>query len=172
MELQGTLTALVTPFTKDGESVDYEQLKNIVETQIKAGVNGLVPMGTTGECPTLSHEEHDAVIACVVKTVNGRVPVVAGTGSNYTKEALRLTKAAKEAGADACLVVNPYYNKPDQKGLYAHFKVVQEIGLPVVLYNIPGRTGVCLTPKTVAELYKLDNIVAIKEATGSLDMVT
>jgi 4-hydroxy-tetrahydrodipicolinate synthase len=126
-------------------------------------------MGTTGECPTVSHEEHDRVIAEVVATVNGRVPVIAGTGSNSTAEALRLTRAAKEHGADACLVVCPYYNKPTQKGLYAHFKAVAEVGLPVVVYNIPGRTNVNLSPQTIAELYKLPNIVAIKESTGSLD---
>lgn len=128
-------------------------------------------MGTTGESPTVSHEEHDKVIAEVVKYVNKRVPVIAGTGSNSTKEALRLTQAAKNAGADACLAVCPYYNKPTQKGLYEHFKAVAGIGLPVVLYNIPGRTGINLTPQTIAELAKIPNIVAIKEASGSLDQV-
>lgn len=129
-------------------------------------------MGTTGECPTVAHDEHDKVIATVVKYVNKRVPVIAGTGSNSTVEAVRLTRAAKVAGADACLVVCPYYNKPNQKGLYNHFKTIQDIGLPVVLYNIPGRTGINMTPQTVAELAKLPNIVAIKEATGSLDQVS
>lgn len=128
-------------------------------------------MGTTGESPTVSHEEHDKVIAEVVKYTNGRVPVIAGTGSNSTAEALRLTQAAKDAGADACLVVCPYYNKPTQRGLYEHFKAVATVGLPVVLYNIPGRTGINLTPQTIAELAKIPEIVAIKEATGSLDQV-
>lgn len=128
-------------------------------------------MGTTGESPTVSHEEHDKVIAEVVKYTAGRVPVIAGTGSNSTVEALRLTQAAKDAGADACLVVCPYYNKPTQRGLYEHFKAVATIGLPIVLYNIPGRTGISLTPQTIAELAKIPEIIAIKEATGSLDQV-
>ncbi|RLN84987.1 hypothetical protein BBJ28_00003103 [Nothophytophthora sp. Chile5] len=169
LQLQGAFTALVTPFTKDGSAVDYAKLREIVEWQIQEGINGLVPMGTTGECPTVSHEEHDRVVAEVVTAANKRVPVVAGTGSNSTAEALRLTRAAKAAGADACLVVCPYYNKPTQKGLYAHFKAVAEVGLPVVIYNIPGRTNVNLSPQTIAELNKLPNIVAIKESTGSLD---
>lgn len=169
MKLEGTFTALVTPFTPDGKHVDYDKLRELVEWQIQEGIDGLVPMGTTGESPTVSHEEHDKVIAEVVKYANKRVPVIAGTGSNCTAEALRLTQAAKDAGADACLAVCPYYNKPTQKGLYEHFKAVAQVGLPVVLYNIPGRTGINLTPQTVAELSKLPNIVAIKEATGSLD---
>ena len=129
-------------------------------------------MGTTGESPTVSHEEHDKIISQVVKYVNGRVPVIASTSSNSTQEALRLTQAAKDAGADACLVVNPYYNKPCQQGLYAHFHAVAQIGLPMVLYNIPSRTGLNLASKTVAELFKLPSVIAIKEATGSLDQVT
>ncbi|OQR90121.1 dihydrodipicolinate synthase [Achlya hypogyna] len=169
LQLQGAFTALVTPFTADGTQVDYDALRKIVDAQIAQGINGLVPMGTTGECPTVSHEEHDKVVAAVVEYAAGRVPVIAGTGSNSTVEAVRLTKAAKAAGATACLVVNPYYNKPSQKGLYEHFKVIQDIGLPVVLYNIPGRTNINMLPETVAELYKLPNIVAIKEATGSLE---
>jgi 4-hydroxy-tetrahydrodipicolinate synthase len=172
MQLAGAFTALVTPFTADGKSVDYEKLREIVEWQIEEGINGLVPMGTTGESPTVSHEEHDKVIAEVVKYANGRVPVIAGTGSNSTAEALRLTQAAKDAGADACLVVCPYYNKPTQRGLYEHFKAVATVGLPVVLYNIPGRTGINLTPQTIAELSKIPEIVAIKEATGSLDQAS
>lgn len=172
IELRGAFTALVTPFTQDGSQVDYEALQKLVEFQIEQGINGLVPMGTTGESPTVSHEEHDKVIAAVVKYTNGRVPVIAGTGSNSTTEALRLTQAAKDAGADACLVVNPYYNKPCQKGLLAHFTAVAQVGLPIVLYNIPGRTGITMTPQTVAELFKLPAVVAIKEATGSLDIAT
>lgn len=172
IELRGTFTALVTPFTQDGSQVDYEALQKLVEFQIKEGINGLVPMGTTGESPTVSHDEHDKVIAAVVKYAAGRVPVIAGTGSNSTTEALRLTQAAKDAGADACLVVNPYYNKPCQKGLLAHFTAVAQVGLPIVLYNIPGRTGITMAPQTVAELFKLPAVVAIKEATGSLDIAT
>ncbi|KDO25018.1 dihydrodipicolinate synthase [Saprolegnia parasitica CBS 223.65] len=172
LQLQGAFTALVTPFTADGAHVDYDALRRIVEAQIADGINGLVPMGTTGECPTVSHDEHDKVVAAVVEYAAGRVPVIAGTGSNSTVEAVRLTKAAKAAGATACLVVNPYYNKPSQKGLYEHFKVIQDIGLPVVLYNIPGRTNVNMLPETVAELYKLPHIVAIKEATGSLEQAS
>ncbi|KAI9923289.1 hypothetical protein PsorP6_002253 [Peronosclerospora sorghi] len=169
LKLEGAFTALVTPFTEDCSAVDYTKLREIVEWQIQEGINGLVPMGTTGECPTVTHEEHDRVIAEVVAAVKGRVPVIAGTGSNNTAEALRLTRAAKEHGADACLVVCPYYNKPTQQGLYAHFKAVADVGLPVVIYNIPGRTNVNLSPATIASLYKLPNIVAIKESTGSLD---
>ncbi|KAF0695633.1 Aste57867_13584 [Aphanomyces stellatus] len=172
LQLEGAFTALVTPFTADGNHVDYDALRRIVEMQISRGINGLVPMGTTGECPTVSHEEHDKIIAAVIEYAAGRVPVIAGTGSNSTTEAIRLTKAAKDAGASACLVVNPYYNKPSQKGLIEHFKKIQDIGLPVVLYNIPGRTGINMTPETVAELYKLPHIVAIKEATGSLEQAS
>lgn len=172
LTFEGTFTALITPFTADGKNVDFEKLEQIVNWQIEQGVNGLVPMGTTGECPTVSHEEHDQVIAAVVKYTAGRVPVIAGTGSNSTAEALRLTKEAKKAGADACLAVNPYYNKPNQAGLIAHFTALNEVGLPIVLYNIPGRTGITMTPQTVAELAKLPYIVAIKEATGSLDQTS
>lgn len=128
-------------------------------------------MGTTGESPTVSHEEHDKVIAEVIKYTNHRVPVIAGTGSNSTVEAVRLTQAAKDAGADACLVVCPYYNKPTQKGMYEHFKTVAAVGLPVILYNIPGRTGISLTTETIVALSKVPGIVAIKDATGSVDQV-
>jgi len=173
LQLAGVYTAIVTPFTEDGERVDWTGLEALVEAQIAGGVNGLVPVGTTGECPTLSHEEHEQVIACVVKKVAGRCTVIGGTGSNSTKEAVRLTRFAKEAGADACLVVNPYYNKPNQEGLYRHFRAVAEIGLPIVLYNIPGRTGITMSPTTVARLYNdFPEIVAIKEATGSLDIAS
>jgi len=169
LKLRGVFTALVTPFT--GDEVDYEALTKLVEAQIAAGVDGLVPCGTTGECPTLSHEEHDKVISTVVKVANKRVPIIAGTGSNCTKEAVRLTREAKVNGADAALVVNPYYNKPNQQGLFEHFSAIAAEGLPIVLYNIPGRTGITMNPDTVAKLYKeIPMIVAIKEATGSLDM--
>jgi len=172
LRLHGAMTAIVTPFTAEG-AVDYEALKRNVEFQISEGINGLVPVGTTGECPSLSHEEHDKVIAVTVATAAGRVPVVAGTGSNCTEEAVRLTQAAKESGADACLIVNPYYNKPDQRGLYKHFEALAAVGIPIVLYNIPGRTGINMSPETVAKLYKeFDCIVAIKEATGSLDQAS
>merc|ERR1719329_40336 len=166
------MTAIVTPFTADG-AVDWEKLIACVNYQIDEGIDGLVPVGTTGECPSLSHEEHDRVIAETVKASAGRVPVIAGTGSNCTEEAVRLTKAAKDSGADACLVVNPYYNKPCQAGLYQHFAKIAAIGVPIVLYNIPGRTGINMSPETVAKLYnEFDSIIAIKEATGSLDQAS
>jgi len=170
LQLRGTFTAMVTPYTADGSAVDYETLGKNVEYQIQQGIDGLVPCGTTGECPTLSHEEHDKVIEHVIKVANGRVPIVAGTGSNSTEEAVKLTTKAKEAGATAALIVNPYYNKPNQKGLFEHFQAIAHVGLPIVLYNIPGRTGITMSPQTVAALYKeVPSIVAIKEATGSLD---
>jgi 4-hydroxy-tetrahydrodipicolinate synthase len=169
LKLEGAFTAIVTPFTPDG-AVDWEQLDKNVEFQIEQGINGLVPVGTTGECPTLTHDEHDRVIEAVIKKANKRVPVIAGTGSNSTVEAVRLTQKAKDAGADAALVVNPYYNKPNQEGLTQHFRKVAEVGLPIVLYNIPGRTGCLMSPQTIAKLAaEIPSIVAIKEATGSLD---
>lgn len=172
LKLEGAFTALVTPMKEDG-SVDYDTLTANVEFQITEGINGLVPVGTTGESPTLNHDEHDEVIACVVKAANGRVPVIAGTGSNSTAEAVRLTQKAKESGADAALVVNPYYNKPNQAGLREHFRAIAAIGLPIVLYNIPGRTGCLMSPETVAALRsEFSCIVAIKEATGSLDQAS
>jgi 4-hydroxy-tetrahydrodipicolinate synthase len=169
--IQGAMTALVTPFK--GNKVDYAQLKKNVKFQIQEGIDGLVPMGTTGESPTLSHEEHGKVIESVVKAVDGKVKVIAGTGSNSTVEALELTKHAKHVGADGALMVNPYYNKPTQEGLYRHFMTVADkVELPIVLYNIPGRTGITMSPSTVARLAKHKNIVAIKEATGSLDIAS
>jgi 4-hydroxy-tetrahydrodipicolinate synthase len=157
----------------DGAHVDFKQLEALVNSQIADGIDGLVPVGTTGECPTISHEEHDRVIATVVKVSAGRVPVIAGTGSNCTSEAVRLTEEAKKSGADACLIVNPYYNKPNQEGLYQHFKAIAAVGLPIVLYNIPSRTGITMSPQTVAKLYtEFEEIIAIKEATGSLDIAT
>ncbi len=165
----GTLVALATPFA-DGQ-IDWKRLDELVDFQLSQGSEGIVPMGTTGESPTLSHPEHERVIEAVVKRVAGKVPVIAGTGSNSTSEALRLTIAARKVGADASLQVNPYYNKPTQQGLYEHFKAVaQEGGLPVVLYNIPGRCGIALSVETICRLAELKNIVAIKEATGVLDM--
>lgn len=165
----GTMVAIATPFA-DGQ-IDWKRLDELVDFQLAAGTDGIVPMGTTGESPTLSHPEHERVIEAVVKRVGGKVPVIAGTGSNSTSEALRLTTAARKAGADAALQVNPYYNKPTQQGLYEHFKAVAEAGgLPVVLYNIPGRCGIALSVETICRLAEIKNIVAIKEATGILDM--
>ncbi len=167
--IEGTYTALVTPFAKG--KVDFTRFRANIQAQVKAGVTGIVPVGTTGESPTLSHDEHCKVIETAVKAAKGRVQVIAGTGSNCTAEAVDYTKHAKKAGADGALMVNPYYNKPTQEGLYRHFMTVADtVDLPIILYNIPGRTNITMTPATVARLYKHDNIVAIKEATGSLDM--
>ena len=167
----GSIVALVTPF-KNG-AVDYEALAELIEFQINGGTNGILPCGTTGESATLSHEEHDQVVEFVVKKVAGRVPVIAGSGSNSTREALRLTAHAKEAGADGALVITPYYNKPTQRGLYRHYELLaKEVEIPIVIYNVPGRTGVSIAPETVASLDKFPNIVAIKEASGSLEQVS
>ncbi len=168
----GVYTAIITPFTKE-ERVDEECLKKLIDFNIQEGVTGIVPCGTTGECPTLSHEEHGEVIELTVNHVNGRVPVIAGTGSNSTAEAIRLTKHAKEAGADAVLQVNPYYNKPTQKGLYLHFKAIADaVDIPMVLYNIKGRTAVNLETETLVNLANdCRNIVAVKEASGDLDQM-
>ncbi|MBS1238384.1 MAG: dihydrodipicolinate synthase [Deltaproteobacteria bacterium] len=163
----GAITAIVTPFK--GNRVDEETFRELIEFQIASGIDGIVPCGTTGESSTLSHEEHDRVIEIAIDAVKKRVPVIAGTGSNSTDEALRLTRHAYEAGADGALMVCPYYNRPTQEGLYQHFKIIAEtIPIPIVPYNIPGRTGVNLLPETVARLSKIDNIVGIKEASGSL----
>lgn len=168
---EGAITAMVTPF-RNGK-VDADQLRKNVEFQIKQGINALVPTGTTGESPTLSHEEHKQVIEVVVEAVDGRVPVIAGTGSNSTSEAIALTKHAASVGVNGSLQVSPYYNKPTQAGLYAHFMAIADaVDIPLVLYNIPGRCGVTITPQTVARLAEHDNIVAVKEATGSLDMAS
>ncbi|QDU32548.1 4-hydroxy-tetrahydrodipicolinate synthase [Poriferisphaera corsica] len=171
MQLQGAYTAMITPF-RAGE-VDFDRLRANVDDQIDQGIDGLVPVGTTGECPTLSHEEHRDVIKTVVEQANGRVKIIAGTGSNSTTEALNLTKHAKDVGADAALIVNPYYNKPNQQGLYRHFMhLADNVDIPIILYNIPGRTGITMEAPTVARLAKHTNIVAIKEATGSCDMTS
>lgn len=168
---KGAITALVTPF-KNGK-VDTNALKNLIEFQIVKGINGLVPCGTTGEAPTLSYDEHKKVIELTVKYVKKRVPVIAGTGANSTEEAIELTEFAKKAGADGALLVCPYYNKPSQEGLYKHFKKIAEtVDIPIVLYNIPGRTGINMLPETVVKLAKIPNIVGIKEASGSLEQVT
>jgi len=174
--IQGAMTAMITPF-RNGE-VDYDRLRRNVRFQIEQGIDGLVPVGTTGESPTLSHAEHKRVVEVVVETAKAaaggrRVQVIAGTGSNSTDEALDLTCHAKSVGADAALLVNPYYNKPTQEGMYRHFtKIADEAGLPIVLYNIPGRSAVALQPGTVARLAKHPLIVGIKEATGSLDVAS
>lgn len=166
--IHGSLVAIVTPF-RDGK-IDEDALKNLIEFQIENGTHGIVPCGTTGESPTLSHEEHEYVIELTVKTVNKRVPVIAGTGSNSTKEAIRLTRFAKEIGADAALVVVPYYNKPTQEGLYLHFKqIASQVDIPIILYNIPGRSIVNLAPETIARLAgDFKNIIGVKEAAGSI----
>ena len=168
----GSMVALVTPF-QDGK-VDYKTLEEIVEFHLDSGTDGLVPVGTTGECPTLSHSEHKKVIERVVKVAGGKIPIIAGAGSNSTAEAIELSAFAKETGADATLQVGPYYNKPTQEGFYQHFKAIaDEVDLPIVLYNIPGRCGGSgMTPETVARLSAIENIVAIKEATGSLDQAS
>lgn len=167
---RGSMVAIVTPLS-EGE-VDYETLGRLIDFQIENGTDAIVPCGTTGESPTLSHEEHDRVVEFTVEKVNQRVKVIAGAGSNSTREALRLTKHAQAVGADGALVITPYYNKPTQKGLIEHFgKLARETDIPLVLYNVPGRTGVKLEPDTIAELSALDNIVAVKEACGSVDQV-
>jgi len=168
----GCYTAIVTPFQADG-AIDFGALDALCEELIAAGTAGVVPCGTTGESPTLTHEEHRAVVRRVVERVAGRAPVIAGAGSNSTAEAVALTLHAKEVGADATLQVCPYYNKPSQEGLYEHFAAIARASdLPVVLYNIPGRTGISLDPSTVARLAELDTICAIKEATGSMEQTS
>jgi 4-hydroxy-tetrahydrodipicolinate synthase len=168
---RGAMVAIVTPFKND--QVDEKALRELIEFQIANGTDGIVPCGTTGESATLSHEEHDRVIEITIDAVKKRVPVIAGTGSNNTAEALRLTKHAYEAGADGALIVCPYYNRPTQEGLYQHFKTIAEIvPIPIIPYNIPSRTGVNLMPEMVAKLAKIKNIVGIKEASGSIKQMS
>lgn len=169
---RGVYTAIITPFTRSG-NVDEEALQRIIEFQIESGIDGLVPCGTTGESPTLSHNEHDRVIELTVEYANGRVPVMAGTGSNATSEAIRLSKHAQEAGVHSLLQVNPYYNKPTQKGLYLHFKAIADaVDIPVVVYNIKGRTGINVETPTLVRLMKdCPNIQGVKEASGNLDQM-
>ncbi len=170
-QFAGLTVALVTPFRNGG--VDFEALGRLVDWHVEQGTDCLAPVGTTGESPTLDHEEHERVIAAVVEGARGRLKVMAGTGSNSTREALRLTRFAQKAGADGALMVGPYYNKPTQEGYYRHFAAVAEaVDLPIVLYNIPGRTGSNILPETIARLARLPSIVAIKEATGSLDQAS
>ena len=164
----GSIVALVTPF-KDGK-IDWQSLEGLIEFHLENGTQGIVPCGTTGESATLTHEEHDAVVKAVVKNVNKRVPVIAGTGSNSTSEGVRLTRAAEKAGADGALMISPYYNRPTQEGIYQHYrKVASEVGIPIIVYNIPGRTGSKIEPETLARMAEIKNIAGVKEATGSVD---
>jgi 4-hydroxy-tetrahydrodipicolinate synthase len=177
---EGSIVAVVTPFIKGKVDenalkgkVDENALNGLIEWHISEGINAIVPCGTTGESSTLDYDEHYRVIEVTVKTVNGRVPVIAGTGANSTDETIMMTKKAKEIGADSVLLVTPYYNKPTQEGLYRHYKSCAEaVDLPIVLYNVPSRTGVNLLPQTVARLAEIKNIVAIKEATGDMKQVS
>ena len=172
MKLSGTITALVTPFAKDG-SVDYGRLQALVETQTAAGIEGICSVGTSGESPTLSHEEHHKVIEKTIEFAKGKSKIIAGTGANSTSEAVSLTKAAiAMGGADACLQVTPYYNKPNAEGLYRHFMTVADLGLPVILYNVPGRAGKEIPLDVVVRLAKHPNVIAIKEAAGSVERVS
>ncbi|MBU1404697.1 MAG: 4-hydroxy-tetrahydrodipicolinate synthase [Proteobacteria bacterium] len=171
-KFRGAYVAIVTPFTKDGK-VDEKGLKDLIEFQIKNGTHGIVPCGTTGESATLNHAEHHRVVELTVKAVKGRVPVLAGTGSNSTSESIELTRAAKAAGADGALMITPYYNKPTQEGLYQHFKAVAEaVDIPIILYNVPSRTAVNMLPETVARCAKIKNIVGVKEATADLNQIS
>ena len=167
--ITGSLVAIVTPMHEDG-SVDLNSLAGLIEHHIEAGTDGIISVGTTGESATLSHDEHQVVIEKTIQCVNGRIPVIAGTGSNSTAEALELTKAAHELGADACLLVVPYYNKPPQEGLYQHFKLIAEsVPIPQILYNVPGRTSVDLHNSTAIRLSYIDNIIGIKDATADIE---
>jgi 4-hydroxy-tetrahydrodipicolinate synthase len=167
----GSLAALVTPF-KNGR-VDFAAIERLVDWHVEQGTDGLVPVGTTGESPTVDVEEHEKIIATVVKRAAGRIPVIAGAGANATAEAIALTKFSKEVGADATLQVAPYYNKPTQEGLYRHFAAIAEaVDLPMVLYNIPSRCVVSMTPETIARLARIPQVVAVKEATGSMDQAS
>ncbi len=169
---KGSIVAIVTPFHNGG--VDEKKLRELIDFQIKNGTSGIVPCGTTGESATLNFDEHEKVIEVVIDQVNKRVPVIAGTGSNSTQEAIKLTQQAARAGADASLQVSPYYNRPTQRGLYEHFKAIaQSVKIPIILYNIAGRTGVNIEPETIAKLaHDCKNIVAVKEASGSLDQMS
>jgi len=168
---RGSFTALVTPF-KNG-SVDERAFRDIVDWQISEGTNGLVPVGTTGESPTLSHDEHKLVVEWCIDQADGRVPVIAGSGSNSTAEAIELSRHAEEAGADAVLIVTPYYNKPTQEGLYQHYKAINDaIGIPIIIYNIPGRSIVDMSVETMARLFELNNIAGVKDATANMTRVS
>jgi 4-hydroxy-tetrahydrodipicolinate synthase len=168
---RGSFTALVTPFKGDG--VDEKAFRDLVEWQISEGTNGLVPVGTTGESPTLSHEEHHKVVVWCIDQAKGRVPVIAGAGSNSTREAVDLSRHAEKAGADAVLIVTPYYNKPTQEGLYQHYKAINDaIGIPIIIYNIPGRSVIDMSVDTMKRLYELKNIAGVKDATANMVRVS
>ena len=168
---KGSIVALITPF-KDG-NLDEDSYISIIQYHLRNGTNGLVPAGTTGECPTISHDEHKKIIQLCVNESNGKIPVIAGTGSNSTKEAVSLTQYAEKAGADAALVVTPYYNKPTQEGLYQHYKAINDkCGIPIIIYNIPPRSAIDMSVDTMARLFELKNIVGVKDATADLDRVT
>ncbi len=167
---KGSNVALVTPFK--GDSLDEETYIKLINFHLENGTNGLVPAGTTGESPTLSHGEHEKVIELCIKEAKGKIPVIAGTGSNSTVEAISLTKHAEKAGADGALIVTPYYNKPTQEGLYAHYKAINDsCGIPIIIYNIPGRSVIDMSVDTMARLFELKNIVGVKDATGDLNRV-
>lgn len=168
--LRGSMVALVTPFHRG--AIDVKRLRHLVDWHVRAGTSALVPCGTTGESATLSHDEHERVIEIVIQAARGRIPVIAGTGSNNTAEAIRLTRHAEHAGANAALLITPYYNRPTQEGLYRHFKAISEsVDLPLILYNIASRTGVNMEPETFARLAVCQNIVGVKEASGSLEQM-
>ncbi len=169
--IQGSIVALVTPMDEAG-AVDYDSLKKLIEFHVAQNTDALVAVGTTGESATLNEDEHCAVVRACIDYAGGRVPIIAGTGSNSTTEAISLTRRAKEVGADACLIVTPYYNKPTQEGLYLHYKAISEaVNIPQILYNVPGRTACDMLPETIVRLSKLGNIVGIKEATGDLSRI-
>ncbi len=168
---KGSFTALITPF--DGEGVDYDAFSRLVEFQVQSGTHGLVPVGTTGESPTLSHDEHQSVVESCITAAKGRVPVIAGAGSNSTKEAVELSRHAEKAGAAAVLIVTPYYNKPTQEGLYQHFKAINDaIRVPIIMYNIPGRSVIDMSVATMARLFQLEQIIGLKDATASPVRIT
>jgi 4-hydroxy-tetrahydrodipicolinate synthase len=169
---KGAFVAIVTPFTDDG-GIDEQGLRDLIEFQIASGTHGIVPCGTTGESATMSHEEHHRVVEITIEQVRGRVPVMAGAGSNSTAESIELTRHAREAGADGVLLITPYYNKPSQEGLYRHFKAINDaVDIPMIMYNVPGRTSVNMLPATVARCAELKNVAGIKEATGNLNQVS
>ncbi len=171
MFFRGSYVALVTPFKKDG-SIDEEKIRELVNYHIENGTTGVSPCGTTGESPTITHEEHKKIIKIVVEEAKGKIQVMAGAGSNSTKEAIELSKYAKEVGADSVLSISPYYNKPGQKGIYSHFEAIaKEVNIPIMLYNVPGRTGMNMSPDTIYKLSRFDNIRGIKEASGNVEQV-
>jgi 4-hydroxy-tetrahydrodipicolinate synthase len=167
----GAYTAIVTPFNTTGQ-VDYDRFRALIDLQVEAGMDGIVPVGTTGESPTVSTEEHHRIIEVAVEAARGRIKVIAGTGANSTAEALELTRHAQQAGADGTLQVTPYYNKPSQEGLYRHFSTIADLGLPVVLYNVPGRSGREIDVDTIVRLSRHPHVVAVKEAAGSVERVS